>query len=355
LKIANCEWTIEVVMARRLACPGHASANFQFSIFDFRFSIPALLLAVLLPGSAAARPPITAATFAPDGHSVVLGSQSGLEVRTWPALAAAGNLPTRLANVHDLAFSPRGDVLAVAGGDPAESGGIELLRWPDGELIRRDQPHKDLVHAIAWRPDGAALATAAADRAVLIQDAATGAALSRLIGHSRGVLTATWLADGSKLITGAADQTLRVWGAADGQEEPGWEHWMSLRTLDNHTGAIAGLALRPAIDDGPPWLASIGADRTLRFWQPSIGRLVRFARLDSEPLSVAWTDDGKLAAAACVDGRLRLVDPASAEVVGTWPAIAGWAYTLLTSPDGQAFLVAGGDGEIAIVHAMESD
>ena len=41
------------------------------------------------------------------------------------------------------------------------------------------------------------------------------------------------------------------------------------------------------------YLASASVDKTVRLWQPSIGRLVRFARLPVEPTSLAWSRDGE--------------------------------------------------------------
>ena len=97
------------------------------------------------------------------GRIVNVGSQAGLEVRTWPDLKPARVLKTELDHVHDLAFSPDGTMLAAVGGTPAKRGTVELYRWPAGELIRRFGPHRDLVYAVDWRADSAGIATAAAD------------------------------------------------------------------------------------------------------------------------------------------------------------------------------------------------
>ena len=102
---------------------------------------------------------------------MVVGSQAGLEVRSWPDLAPSRTMATSMAQVHDLAFSPRGDVLAVAGGDPAEAGVVELFAWPSGDLIHRGEPHGDSVLAVAWRADSAALATASLDRTARLHSA----------------------------------------------------------------------------------------------------------------------------------------------------------------------------------------
>src|SRR5207249_3895078 len=99
----------------------------------------------------AAKPPVTALAFAPDGKSVLVGSQAGLEQRSWPTLDHVRTLPTALAHVHDLAFAPDGKSLAAVGGAPAKKGTIELYSWPEGKLSRSASTGKDLLLAVDWR------------------------------------------------------------------------------------------------------------------------------------------------------------------------------------------------------------
>lgn len=297
------------------------------------------LLAIVLVSACPrveAAPPITAAAFPPDGKSVVVGSQSGLTSHSWPQLEAQGTIKTELANVHDLAFSPRGDLLLAAGGKPAESGVIEIIRWPDGKRISTIAAGDDVVYSVGWQEDGSAFAAACGDRRVRVFSR-DGELRRTLEGHSRAVLAVRFL-DHKTVISAGRDQSLRLWDAETGA---------SLRSLDNHTAAVNGLAVRPGATAGSPaWVASIGADRTLRLWRPTIGRLVRFAKLPSEPLAVEWTSDGSRVAAACADGHVRMIDPDTSAIVDDWPVLEGWAYTILRSPTDGSFLVAGQNGQM---------
>ena len=313
----------------------------RFALFSASPCLRGAIFAFLLLLSGApvrAAPPITTVAFAHDGGSLVAGSQAGVEEFSWPELTPLRKLETELVHIGDAAFSPDGRTLAVAGGAPAERGEVELFRWPSGELLERLAPHDDLAQRVAWRPDGAAFATASADRQVLVHpfDGVRIGEASVLAGHSRGVLAACWLPLGDLLVTAGIDQTLRVWDV---------ERGVPRRSLDNHTGAVVDLALRPR-GDGPPLVASAGADRTLRFWQPAIGRMVRFARLPVDPQAICWTADGILVAVACSDGRVLLVDAATAEVVREIAALDGWAYAIAAAPDGDALLVGGEDGRL---------
>ncbi|HEY8504084.1 MAG TPA: WD40 repeat domain-containing protein [Gemmataceae bacterium] len=296
----------------------------------------AALALSLCAADAAAAPPVTAVEFAPGGRSVVVGSQSGIEVRSWPGLRPLRRIETALAHTHDLAFSPDGTRLAASGGSPGESGVVEIFDWPGGKSLRRLRGHEDVAFAVAWDPGSGSLATAGLDRIVLLWDPDSGKVVRRFEGHSRGVTAVSFLPGGTDLLSAGIDQSLRVWDLRNGGLR---------RSLDNHTLPVHDLAVRPG-GDGPPMVASVAEDRTVRFWQPTIGRLVRFARLESAPLAADWLPDGSRAAVACADGRVRLIDPDTATVTGDFPALDGWAYSLAVHPSGAAAVVGGGDGRV---------
>jgi WD40 repeat protein len=308
-----------------------------------RLAVLTLASAFAVSRLASAAPPITAAAFAPGGESVVVGSQAGVEILSWPELKPLRRLPAEMPHVHDLRFSPVGDKLAVAGGRPGESGDLEIFAWPSGERIARRSPQDDLIYAAAWQSDGQTLATASWEKTAGVIDLATGRE-AKLEGHSRGVLAVVYLPDDRMLVTASADQSLRVWEAATGR---------LVRSLENHTAPVRSLALRPQSAGTQPMVASAGADGTVRFWQPAIGRMVRFARLADEPLDLAWTPEGDRLLAACRDGRVRVIDPDTAEIVSELPGIDGWAYSLACAPDGKAAFVAGENGQLrrVVLHA----
>ncbi len=308
--------------------------------------LPAVFVLVLsLATVHAGQPPIAAIAFAPQGECVIVGSQAGLRVLRWPDLSVDRQLATHLENLHDLQFSHDGRRLAVAGGTPGESGVVELFAWPEGRLLWRSTCHADLVYALTWSEDGAFLATAASDRNCLVLDTQSGETWCRLAGHSRPVTTVVFLPGGQQLVTAGVDHSLRVWDVGTGQ---------TVRRLENHTGAVVGLAVRDASGNGTlPLIASVGSDRTVRLWQPTIGRMVRFARLTSPPLCVGWAQGGSRIVAGCQDGQLHVLDPDTGEVVQELAAVNGWAHSLAVHPRGRSVLVGGSDGQLTAVELPE--
>ncbi|MBI1900100.1 MAG: hypothetical protein HYS13_03155 [Planctomycetia bacterium] len=304
----------------------------------FALSIIFLLVAAPTP---AADPPVTALAFAPDGKTVLVGSAAGAHVRSWPALEVIKNLPTELSHVHDIAFSPSGDHVALAGGVPAESGTIEVFAWPEPKLVWRESRHTDVVYSVAWGGDGNTLATASLDKDLCLLEASSGKTKHTLTGHSRGVTGAVFLSEDDKqfsIVSASLDQSLRVWSADTGELK---------RSLENHTRGVLGLTVRPAQNsDSPPVVASIGEDRTVRFWQPTIGRMMRFARLEVAPLSLAWASGGERLAVGCADGKVRLIDFETTAIDAELPALEGWIYAIAIAPGGDELLAGGSGGAL---------
>jgi len=303
------------------------------------FSLCVLCCLGVSTSAHAAKPPVTAVAFTPDGKAVVVGSQAGIAVRSWPGLKPVRVLKTELQNVHDLAFSPDGKWLLAAGGEPGETGAVEVYFWNGTKRQAARGGHDEVVYGVAWRSDSSGWVTASLDRSLRVFDRANAKPGRKITGHSRGVKAVGILPDGKTLVSGGNDNSLRVWSLKTGK---------LIRSFNNHTHPIHDLAVHPSKDkDALPMVVTVSEDRSVRLWQPTIGRMVRFVRLDKAiPLAVRWTPDGSRIIIACSDGHVRVIDPDTVAIVRDTPAISGWAYSLDVHPNGREAVVGGADGAV---------
>ncbi len=280
-------------------------------------------------------PPITSLAFSHDGKYVVACSQAGLHVYDFPTLNLQRMIEVKARNIHDLAFSPDGNRLAVGGGNPATEGIVEIFSWPEGKSLHVLREHRDSVTSVAWR-DTSSLASASLDRRIILWDLQTGVPIQQLEGHSRGVSSLCFLNDKETLVSTGVDQNVRVWSLASGE---------LIRSLNNHTLPVHDLALRPDTS-GLPMIVSAGDDRTVRLWQPTIGRMVKFARLNVAPLNVAWLNDGSRIVATCADGKVRVINPDAVEVTDEIYALDSWAYALTVHPMDGSIVIGGPNAQV---------
>ena len=314
---------------------------------------------IQLTENTAAQSPITALAITPAGDQIVSGSQAGIAIQNWPALTAAGNFGSDMGQIQDLQFSPDGNRLLIAGGRPSEFGQWQIVDWPSLKVIASSRKHADVIYSVVWLSNEQ-FVSGAADNEVhhwqLINDDSSihhdendqrVRIVRQLQGHSRDVIAVDSVGaqkmlkndseSGSDrlLVSAGLDHSIRVWNA-------GRADTTSFRILDNHTDVVRDLAIRPG-EHSTAFLASASADKTVRIWQPTIGRLVRFARLPTEPLCIAWSADGEWIGAGCIDGTLRIINANTVQVEQRFNAIDGWAYCIAASPDG-SFAVGGTNG-----------
>src|SRR5262249_5774365 len=124
-------------------------------------------------------------------------------------------------------FNRQEDRVLVIEAYPSNS--LRLWDAATGALIKEMRGHTNGAEAIAFSPDGTRIASGGIDRTIYFWAGRTGQALASRDGHRDRVGCVGFSPDGKHVITAGNDHTARLWDATTGT---------LLAVLHGHSGAI---------------------------------------------------------------------------------------------------------------------
>lgn len=233
--------------------------------------------------------------------------------------------------------------------------------------------HGDLVHSVAFAPNGKLFATAGSDSTVRLWETAAASVKATLQGGEGGVLSVAFSPDGKTLASGGRDGTVKIWDVATEKERATWKINQSTVSLafspdgktlaagygsgnlnlwDVATGkeriALQGgwretggggpglLAVSVAFSPDGKLLAAGRYDHTIKIWDTATGKEKANLNGHTRPVfSVSFYPDGKTLASGSGDGTVRLWDMATGKEKATLLKDARWLLCAAFSPDGR--------------------
>jgi len=205
---------------------------------------------------------VWAVAFAPDGKTIA-SAGNDQRIKIWDV--ASGSLSStsfRPVNCTDVAYSPNGMYLAIAGGDYGINPPGEIVLWEtaDDEEEFVLESHESAQHStsVAFSPDNRWLASGGIDKMVKIWSVQQRGLHKKLTGHTELVSQVAFSPSGKMLASSSFDKTVRLWSVPDGD---------AIATLHGHEKKVRGIAFSP----DSKLLVSVGEDGTARLWNTSTG------------------------------------------------------------------------------------
>jgi COMPASS component SWD3 len=167
--------------------------------------------------------------------------------------------------------------------------------------------HEKAVASVKFSNCGKYLASASADKTIMLWDAINGTHLHRFVGHTHGIsgqeahfemsttgsglfcviehnffADCAWSSSSQYICSASDDQTIRVWDVVDRQ---------CLKVLTGHTSYVFNCSFNPQSN----LIVSGSFDETVRIWDVKTGKCLRVLPAHSDPVTaVQFNRDGTL-------------------------------------------------------------
>jgi len=280
--------------------------------------------------------PVSAIVWMVDFERMVVGAQEELGLLDRNGISL-GSCKLPIQQITSMVVSADGKTAWAAGGSPGFDGQIVSVDLETLEIGKTFDLNDDVLSSISLSPDGKRIATASIDQDLSVMELDSGSSF-RLRGHSKAATGVAWI-DDRLVVSVAEDMSVRVW---DSNEKN------LVRTMNQHVGTVLGVMFLNGADSPQPVIATWGKDRTVRFWQPTIGRMMRFATLEGVPLSACWDSrDGVLIVGDSM-GLLSWIDWRTGKILKTAKVSDDWVVAVAQQADSRKILAGTSGGELWI-------
>jgi len=301
-------------------------------------------------------PVVTSLDYSPDGKLLAVSGYHEVLIHTLDGSVPPRRLVGRSQRIESVAFSPNGQVLAVAGGTPSLFGELQLWNVADGKLLHSVILSHDTMFGVSFNADGTLVGFGGADNRVRVAKVETGEVVMKMDAHSDWVHGTTFSLQNDHIISVSRDRSMKLSIVANGQ------------FVDNITsitpgalkGGLVDVQRHPTLEQ----VLAVGADGEPRIYKifrekaRQIGddfNLVRaYQKLPGRLCDLDFSSSGSrfvVGASTAMSGTARIYmtdDPAKIVDI---PGLTAPVFAVSFRPDELQVAISGFDGMIRLCNA----
>jgi WD40 repeat protein/serine/threonine protein kinase len=276
---------------------------------------------------------VHAVAISPRGRAVASGGADGA-LNLWEL--QSGERVGRVERAHGggnlvcLAYEAATGTLASGGAD----GRVRLWDFESLEPIGAWEVHRSGLHGVRFAPDGSAVAAAAMDGVIQVNDSEGNRLAKRSLHHE--LYSVAYSPDGQLLAVSTNRGRCHLLEARS---------LKTVRVLEGHEGTVFCSVFAPRARH----VLTGGQDQTLRVWDAETGGCLGVYRgHDDMVLECRYLPDGHHAASVSWDGTLRLWRLDLEDPIRTLVAHPGQVQAMDASDDGYYIASGGWDGTVGV-------
>ena len=265
----------------------------------------------------------------PDGTKIATGSLDK-SARIWlkPGSAATKSIDNLPAGSHALASSPDGKRVAFAA---AKTVNLWDMIAPVPQALNG---HAADIESLAWRGDGAQVASGDKGRAIRLWNGPDGAPQGLIETPSDTVLGLAYHPNNAQLISAGSDGLARLW---------------QLPLVEPKVVEAKGPVKVVAFSLDGNRVATAGDDKIVRVWNVNDGALIKEIPAPDQPVvAVALKSDGSQVVFALANKTIRVCNVADGAEVKKIENVPTPVTALAFQMDGGRFATAGEDNQIRV-------
>ncbi|NQT11427.1 MAG: hypothetical protein HQ582_01675 [Planctomycetes bacterium] len=278
--------------------------------------------------------PIADAPSSRPGRSRPSSRRGAIEPWDIETVQLLGVLKGHTNETYAVAFSPDGSALASGNRDET----VKLWNIATGQCLQTFKADQH-VYSVAFSPNGSTLAWAGGTKltgTVKLWNVATGELRQTADAHTGHIRAVAFSPDGAIIASGSDDKKISLWDVQTGELQ---------RTLEGHANEVWSVAF---VGDGAT-LVSGSRDKTIKLWDATGGQLRQTLTGSADAVfSVAVSPDGSMLASGGRDATVRLWRLATGEVLRTLEGHTGYVFSVAFTPDGSLVASGGVDGTVRL-------